>query len=816
MSHSELRLPSAKLRRKLGLVKATLGTIVKEVRSLELEQKVVEADDPVEDKIDKCEKRRNFIKSLTAKLDSNVNRVDSIVREWEDIIENSENSELVRDHEEALLGEMYAGKGSVIALAEEARTMVMDLKGYEEKMEKLLEELFSSKEKQTSIKNESGSVSNPAIFQWQLQVGALTVPTFDPEKDVFEVFWELFEETVDKVTDYTNIQKIFLLKRSLVGEAKELISTILPRAENYQIMIDTLKENYGMKEDSLDKLIEELIDRNPAKDWRQTIKTAKEIRIWINKGKLKGMDVDHPVITFIVKRKLPQKVVRRILETKPVKHSWTATQILDTIREMEKRENEIPSKETKFTTESSLSKQPKLELQKERETSAFHLQRKEKEPKKVSRSCIFCGEDHWNDECLKFKTKREREAIIKNKGLCMKCFHKDHKEGECQVKLKCYHCGRGHNRALCNQRRDYSKEKEEAVTVTASRKRDSTILMAREVTIRNPKNPRKRLTVLALFDSGSTDNYVREEITEKLDLEHSTSCLLKVTGFNERENEIRSKRVQLQLETINQKTVNFEAYTTTTLVKPVRIVDTSTVAELQDQSTQGYQPKLRKKKPDLILGINILQALSHPEETKRLETGFMWLPTEVGPITYMDTDSLEYLRPVDFLVPRAILTIDPNHEKEDKQEDDTRSAEQLRKRWQATQRCIKSFWNHWRKGYIGNLRERYQLKHKRSRSQVDRKPELGEIIIVKEEQQPRALWKLARVVEVPSEGTVRHVKIKTGNGKVLIRPINLLCPLEIRDATTKASAHANSRELPEQIEISEAGETDPLSFSGMS
>ena len=64
------------------------------------------------------------------------------------------------------------------------------------------------------------------------------------------------------------------------------------------------------------------------------------------------------------------------------------------------------------------------------------------------------------------------------------------------------------------------------------------------------------------------------------------------------------------------------------------------------------------------------------------------------------------------------------------------------------------------------------------------KPKVNDIVIIYEENIPRQLWKLGRVVEIykSNDGRERRAKVKLGKTNQLIdRPLNKLFPLERND-----------------------------------
>jgi len=109
------------------------------------------------------------------------------------------------------------------------------------------------------------------------------------------------------------------------------------------------------------------------------------------------------------------------------------------------------------------------------------------------------------------------------------------------------------------------------------------------------------------------------------------------------------------------------------------------------------------------------------------------------------------------------------------------SAQELLVYWRKNQKQLQIFWKSWIQDYLLNLRETLPLSHKGPRSQVLRQPQIGEIVLVRDESIPRRAWKLAKVKEfiLSRDNQVRSVKVQLPNKNILDRPINHLYPLEI-------------------------------------
>lgn len=153
------------------------------------------------------------------------------------------------------------------------------------------------------------------------------------------------------------------------------------------------------------------------------------------------------------------------------------------------------------------------------------------------------------------------------------------------------------------------------------------------------------------------------------------------------------------------------------------------------------------------------------------------------PLIYLgdDIDSIEILRPIDFLLPEKSIDLHNNYkEKEEEYFPQLDSVERLRYLWERKQSLLKGFWNIWYNDYLLSLRERYQIKHKESRLKTYKVPEIGDIVLIHEDLTPKNLWSIAEIIGVrkSKDGKIRSATVLTAKHKRLDRPINLLYHLE--------------------------------------
>ena len=129
------------------------------------------------------------------------------------------------------------------------------------------------------------------------------------------------------------------------------------------------------------------------------------------------------------------------------------------------------------------------------------------------------------------------------------------------------------------------------------------------------------------------------------------------------------------------------------------------------------------------------------------------------------------------------------------------SPDVLNKRLEYVNVLLKHYWNRFKREYLLSLRE----QHKCNAGGRERKPEIGEVVIVHDDNVPRQCWKLGRIVEVQqsADGVIRGatVKVITKTGKVnkLRRPVQRLFPLEVLDKPTPDES--DKQELEVKLEL---------------
>jgi len=102
----------------------------------------------------------------------------------------------------------------------------------------------------------------------------------------------------------------------------------------------------------------------------------------------------------------------------------------------------------------------------------------------------------------------------------------------------------------------------------------------------------------------------------------------------------------------------------------------------------------------------------------------------------------------------------------------------LTKAHQSTQKLADDFWKRWEKEYLLDLRNFHEVSQPNKGSG---KVRAGDIVLLQEDRRPRHLWKKARVEELKAgrDGVKRTGVLREADGRVLVRPIQLVIPLGV-------------------------------------
>lgn len=98
------------------------------------------------------------------------------------------------------------------------------------------------------------------------------------------------------------------------------------------------------------------------------------------------------------------------------------------------------------------------------------------------------------------------------------------------------------------------------------------------------------------------------------------------------------------------------------------------------------------------------------------------------------------------------------------------------KRWHLTQRMVQDFWRRWSQEYLTQLQHRYKWNNQ------TKEPEIGDVVLVKEDDLPPARWLFGRITDkhTGSDNVTRVVTLKYKDNSIK-RPVSKLIILPVKD-----------------------------------
>ena len=141
------------------------------------------------------------------------------------------------------------------------------------------------------------------------------------------------------------------------------------------------------------------------------------------------------------------------------------------------------------------------------------------------------------------------------------------------------------------------------------------------------------------------------------------------------------------------------------------------------------------------------------------------------PITHVSTDprDIEELSPADVLYPGV-----RRHSSVNILPPAMITGEEYNSSWKRVRTISETWWCRWRDDYVQSLKERQKW------SNSQKNLEINELVLLVDENQPRDVWRIARITDVRSDGThTRSAIVKLPNGKLFERDVSKIVRLEL-------------------------------------
>ncbi|KAH9490474.1 hypothetical protein DERF_016674 [Dermatophagoides farinae] len=342
------------------------------------------------------------------------------------------------------------------------------------------------------------------------------IPKFDGKFDNFIKFREAYDSLIHNENIQSNV-KLLVLKQKLLPEPLGVISGIKSYEAAYNALVQHYSNTFSLRAE-ITKIIEAL----PKAKHQWDINTMKKNLI-IVKEKYAVLRQDPRNQAYLGAEFLSTLVRKFPIEI--AKHS-------DFLEESPNRIDKYMSDLDKFVNTNqrvmNLAKYERienkqnpssmnLEINELNQANNVEQQRRNNNYQRNNndrpQKCIFCSQQHQSKNC-RLSIKERKESLNRQKK-CAKCLKNGHKAEGCLAPLKCFACQEEHPFILC--------EKKQTSNQTSNKESSSNSAQTNAITL--PRNSLTKIRIqinkcecLALFDSGSTNCVMSEELRKKLNL----------------------------------------------------------------------------------------------------------------------------------------------------------------------------------------------------------------------------------------------------------------------------------------------------------
>jgi hypothetical protein len=185
---------------------------------------------------------------------------------------------------------------------------------------------------------------DPAQKKQEVKLPKITLPIFNGDIEEWTSFWQIFYNSVHQREELTDIEKMTYLISLLQGEAARMVSGFTVTAENYNNVVELLKDQYANHDRLVDVNIKKIGKLSPVKDVSQLNlfkKLVMDINVHLRNLVNLGVDINNDVLLTKLKELVPSEILLLYSRQKDVKE--TTEQFVKFLQvELRHRENALP------------------------------------------------------------------------------------------------------------------------------------------------------------------------------------------------------------------------------------------------------------------------------------------------------------------------------------------------------------------------------------------------------------------------------------------------------------------------------------------
>lgn len=522
--------------------------------------------------------------------------------------------------------------------------------------------------------NQTQGVPNQSIMQnvaypapnMMMPWPQIELPQYDGSHLKYTEFMDTFLCTVDN-TNMPDVLKFHKLKGALLGRAASAISGLTVSNASYPEALSIIQTRFGnqliVSDDLYDELRQLPVAADKAYDLRKLVDSMDQvIRLLKTMGQRPD---DQTVMARIMEEKLPDGALIDLDPHRP-QGGWNLTNLCEKLKlvvasrerlaKIKRRRGKMYDDDNRTKNSGHDHKQSNTRSNTRFQKNVFSVsqsqsntrpQANQKSDFKPKRSCAFCGDSHFNDQCTKYTTVETRMQVLREKKCCFRCGRDNHQSKQCRVKVVCFHCKRGHMTAMCytkfgkpsnlNQKVHHANAgprvhhvKPAVVSINQPRSRTplseddgplvtasvgtngcrTAALMVVNAQVFNPEKPEKSMDCVIFFDNGSQRTFVSKEMCTKLGLSALMTEQLDINSFgSSKPRSLLTDRVEFSLllkdgkemeltgNAVPQKFINHPQMRPELSADDLKHID-----KMNDMVLNGQLNDKKKVKPDILIG----------------------------------------------------------------------------------------------------------------------------------------------------------------------------------------------------------------------